>query len=66
MQTHEVGALLVILGFCGWVVAWVGLAAYGLIWVHRDRRGASISLFAATAIFTGGALALAQIPGGMQ
>lgn len=66
MQMHELGTALVILGFCGWVVAWVGLATYGLVWVHRDHRGASISLFTSTAIFTGGALALAQIPGGVQ
>ena len=63
MNTAELGVTLVIVGFCAWVVAWVGLASYGLIWLHRDLRGAAVSLAASAAILIAGLTALTQAPG---
>ncbi len=64
MTVQEIGVALVIVGFCAWLIAWVGLASYGLVWLPRDLRGASVSIAASVIIFLGGLVALTQTPGG--
>jgi hypothetical protein len=63
---QEIGTALVIVGFCAWMFAWVGLVAYGLVWLPRDRFGAVISLSAASIILASGLAVMAQTPGVSQ
>jgi hypothetical protein len=63
---QEIGVTLVIVGFCAWTIAWVGLISYGLVWLPRDRRGATISLGAGSVILASGLTILTQAPGGLQ
>jgi hypothetical protein len=66
MTTQEIGMTLVVVGFIAWMIAWVGLASYGLVWLPRDRGGATVSILAAVLILASGLAVLAQTPGALQ
>lgn len=67
MSSQAAGQALVIFGFLVWLVAWLGLAFYGIIAAHRRCWGAMVLCKVLSGSFIIiGVTAMSQIPGGIQ